>query len=88
VQTALRDFFELKISWKFLSRTKRLGKYYFSEAEYRIARPAYKKKWGMEPSRFDTIFVSLASVFESEDDVREAESIIEEKIRRFIEAYR
>jgi hypothetical protein len=42
----------------------------------------------MEPSRFDTIFMSLASVFEREDDVREAESIIEEKIRRFIEAYR
>ena len=88
VQTALRDFFELKKSWKFLSQTGRLGKYYFSETEYRIARLAYKKKWGIEPSRFDTIFVSLASVFESEDDVREAESIIEEKIRCFIDAYR
>jgi len=88
VQTALRDFFELKSAWKFLSSTRRLGKYYFSQAEYRIARLAYKKTWGMEPSRFDTIFMSLASVFESEDDVREAESIIEEKISRFIEAYR
>ena len=88
VQTALRDFFELKTAWRFLSRTKRLGKYYFSRAEYRIARIEYKKTWGMEPSRFDTIFMSLASVFEREDDVREAESIIEEKIRNFIEVYR
>jgi hypothetical protein len=88
VQTALRDFFELKTSWKFLSSTKRLGKYYFSQAEYRIARLEYKKTWGMEPSRFDTILISLASVFNEEDDVREAESIIEEKIRRFIEVYR
>ena len=87
-QTALRDFFELKTSWKFLSRTKRLGKYYFSQAEYHIARLEYKKTWGMGPSRFDTIFMSLASVFNGEDDVREAESIIEEKIRRFIEVYR
>ena len=85
---ALRDYFELKTSWQFSSRTKRLGKYYFSQAEYRIARLEYKKTWGMEPSRFDTIFVSLASGFETEDDVREAESIIEEKIRRFIEVYR
>jgi hypothetical protein len=87
-QTALRDFFELKTSWKFLSSTKRLGKYYFSQAEYRIARLEYKKTWEMEPSRFDTIFMSLASSFNREDDVREAESIIEEKIRRFIEVYR
>ena len=71
-----------------MSRTKRLGKYYFSESEYRIARLEYKKTWGMEPSRFDTIFMSLASAFESEDDVREAELIIEEKIRCFIEVYR
>jgi hypothetical protein len=88
VRAALREFFELKISWKFLSKTGRLGKYYFSEAEYRIARLAYKEKWEIEPSPFDTIFLSLASTFESEDDVREAESIIEEKIRCFIEVYR
>jgi len=88
VRGALRDFFELKISWKFLSKTGRLGKYYFSEAEYRIARLAYKEKWEMQPSPFDTIFLSLASAFESEDDVREAESIIEEKIRYFIDVYR
>ncbi len=73
--------------WKFLSRGKRLGKYYFSHAEYDIARIEYERNWGIKPSRFDRILVSLSSEFQSRDELREAESIIEEKIRRFIETY-
>jgi hypothetical protein len=42
----------------------------------------------MRPSLFDTIFVSLASAFNTEEEVLEAEDIIEEKIRRFIEVCR
>lgn len=87
VQSALRDFFELKTSWKFSSPARRLGKYYFSGAEYRIARMSYEKEWGVETSRFDTIFMSLASAFNGKDDLREAESIVEGKMRRFIEVY-
>jgi hypothetical protein len=87
VQAALRDFFGLKEHWKFLSRGKRLGKYYFSQAEYEIARIEYERNWGIKPSQFDRILVSLSSEFKSRDEVREAESIIEDKIRRFIEAY-
>ncbi|MBW2221507.1 MAG: hypothetical protein JRF22_03120, partial [Deltaproteobacteria bacterium] len=64
----------------------RLGKYYFSHSEHLIARIKYEKNWGMKPSRFDKIFVSLSSAFKTEDDALEAEAIIEEKIRRFIEA--
>ena len=45
-----------------------------------------EEKSGSKPSRFDKIFVSLSSAFKTEDDVLEAEAIIEEKIRRFIEA--
>ena len=87
VQDALRDFFRLKECWKFLSQKSRLGKYYFSHAEYQIARIEYEKYWGVKPSRFDKIFVSLSSAFNTKDDILEAESIIEEKIRRFIEVY-
>jgi hypothetical protein len=87
VQRALREFFQLKECWTFLSRESRLGKYYFSPAEYRIARIEYERNWGMKPSRFDKIFVSLSSAFHTEDDILEAESIIEEKIIKFIEAY-
>ena len=88
VQRALRDYFALKGAWKFTSSGSRLGKYYFSQAEYRIARIDYEKNWDMRPSPFDTIFVSLASAFNTEEEVLEAEAIIEEKIRRFIEVCR
>ena len=84
---ALHEFFTLKESWNFLSKENRLGKYYFSHSEYLIARIEYEKNWGIKPSRFDKIFVSLSSVFKTEDDVLEAEAIIEEKITGFIEAY-
>jgi len=88
VQIALRDFFRLKECWKFLSKKSRLGKYYFSHAEYQIARIEYEKNWGMRPSRFDSIFVSLSSEFNTHDDILEAESIIGENIKRFIEVYK
>ena len=88
VQHALRNYFALKGAWKFSSSRSRLGKYYFSQAEYRIARIDYEENWDMRPSPFDTIFVSLASAFNTEEEVLEAEDIIEEKIRRFIEVSR
>lgn len=85
-QGALRKFFQLKENWKFASREKRLGKYYFTQAEYHIARIEYEKNWRIKPSRFNKILVSLSSEFKTEQEIREAESIIEEKIERFIEA--
>lgn len=88
VQNSLRNYFKLKESWQFSAHDKRLGKYCFSEAEYRIARIDYEKNWQMRPSQFDTIFVSLASGFKREGEVLAAESIIEEKIKRFIEMCR
>jgi hypothetical protein len=88
VWDALRNYFHLKESWKFSARDKRLGKYYFSEAEYRIAHIEYEKYLQMTPSRFNTIFVSLASDFKTEGEVLEAETIIEEKIKLFIGVYR
>jgi hypothetical protein len=87
VQNILRNYFELKETWEFSSNDSRLGKYYFSQAEYRIARIEYEKHLHMRPSRFDTIFVSLASGFKREGEVLAAESEIDEKIKRFIEVY-
>jgi hypothetical protein len=87
VPKALKDFFQLKESWKFASAARRLGKYYFSQSEYQIARIEYEKNWKMNPSRFDKILVSLSSEFGSREDILEADSIIEERIRKFIEAY-
>ena len=87
VQNALSDFFHLKESWKFSSAKDRLGKYYFSQSEYQIARIDYEKNWKMKPSRFDKILVSLSSEFTTRDEILEAEAMIEEKIRKFIEVY-
>ncbi len=87
VRAALRDFFRLKESWKFASRKGRLGKYFFTQSEYQIARIEYEKDWGMKPSRFDKILVSLSSEFGSREELEEAESIIEDRIHELIAAY-
>ena len=87
VRKALRSFLVLKESWKFSSKKNRLGKYFFSHSEYQIARIEYEKNWKIKPSRFDKILVSLSSEFDSADEMREAESLIEEAIGKFIDAY-
>jgi len=87
VREALTGFFSLKESWKFKSPENRLGKYYFSRAEYNIARIDYTRRWGLPVSRFDKILVSLESAFDTRFDVIEAEEIIAGFINRFIEAY-
>lgn len=87
VQDTLGDFYRLKESWKFSSRENRLGKYYFSEGEYQIARIDYQRKWRREPPRFDAILVSLSSEFSSPREIEEAEFLIEEKMNRFVRIY-
>ncbi|MCX5900713.1 MAG: hypothetical protein NTX06_08275 [Proteobacteria bacterium] len=81
------NFFKLKEHWPFKARENRLGKYYFSAAEYHVARIEYEKRWGLPPSRFDKILVSLESELATQDDVRSAERIIQGYIDRFIAAY-
>jgi hypothetical protein len=87
VRQALRAFFRLKESWKFASPRNRLGKYCFSHSEYQLARIDYEKNWKIKPSKFDKILLSLESEFQSQEDVSEAESIIEGKICSFLKAY-
>jgi hypothetical protein len=87
VRMALKEFFQLKEFWKFASSQNRLGKYYFSHAEYQVARIEYERGWGTKVSSFDKILVSLSSEFQSRRDLLEAESIIEARIEKFIEAY-
>jgi hypothetical protein len=88
VKNALRNYFQLKEHWKFAAAKNRLGKYYFSRAEYQIARIEYEKNWKIKPSRFDKIFLSLASEFSTEEEVAEAERMVEEKINALVIAYR
>jgi hypothetical protein len=86
VADALHDFFSLKENWEFKSPENRLGKYYFSRAEYSIARIEYQKRWCINPSRFDKILISLESDFQTKEDLHEAESLIEDTINHFIKA--
>ena len=88
VRAGLLAFLSLKECWEFASRDNRLGKYYFSHSEYRIARIDYEKKWKISPSRYDKILVSLASELATKADVLEAESLIEERIEAFVQACR
>jgi hypothetical protein len=83
----LLDFFNLKENWPFKAAENRLGKYYFSESEYAIARIDYRTRWGMPDSVWDKIMVSLESEFKSLDQMRTAEKILQKKINAFIQAY-
>lgn len=77
------DFFRLKVSWPFRSPDgSRFGKYCLAEDEYREARIDYEAI-GCEKSRYDGIFLSLASQFESADALRRAEAIVRERIEAF-----
>jgi len=87
LQATLLDFFTLKEHWPFKAAENRLGKYYFSESEYVIARIEYRTRWGVPDSVWDKILVSLESNFNSLEQIREAEHILQEKVESFIQAY-
>ncbi|MCK9274674.1 MAG: hypothetical protein M0P57_06245 [Syntrophales bacterium] len=82
------EFFSLKIFWPFRSQeTNRFGKYYFDGSQYMISHIDYQCL-GCERSRFDKIFLSLASCFHSKEELIEAERIIQSTIDRFVDHYR
>lgn len=84
--SALKDFFMLKENWPFKASGPRLGKYYFTQTEYLISRIRYQERWGIPPSPYDKILVSLESDFSGKNQLEAAERIIEEKIEAFIAA--
>ena len=84
VRRAARDFFALKIIWPHRTGEEgRFGKYCLAEDEYREARIPYESI-GCGKSRYDAIFLSLASEFSSVDELREAERRIDRKIAAFV----
>jgi hypothetical protein len=83
---ALRALLRLKEDWPFKAPENRLGKYYFSESEYHIARIDYERQWGIPASRFDKILVSLESDFKTRQDLQAAETLLASKIDRLISA--
>jgi hypothetical protein len=86
VRRAAKDFFALKILWPYRTDDEgRFGKYCLAEDEYREARIPYESL-GCSKSRYDAIFLSLASVFSSVEELLEAERLIDCKIAAFVEA--
>jgi hypothetical protein len=84
--SALR-FFELKTSWPFRSRAdNRFGKYYFEGTQYMIHFIDYEKL-GCGRSRYNAIFLSLASEFAGAAEAAEAERLIEKHIEDFAALY-
>jgi hypothetical protein len=84
VRGAAKDFFALKVTWPHRTDEEgRFGKYCLAEDEYREARIPYESI-GCARSRYDAIFLSLASDFSSADELRAAERLIDQKINAFV----
>ena len=84
VRESVRAFLALKVTWPYRTEEgNRFGKYCFAEDEYREARIPYEEI-GCSKSRYDAIFLSLASAFSSAEELRAAEQLLEDKIDVFV----
>ncbi len=82
------DYFGWKITWPFRSlEANRLGKYYFDGSQYMIHHIDYEK-FGLIPSVFNAIFLSLSSEFAGPDDVAKAEAMIRSNLDAFVSRWR
>ncbi|MCX5850599.1 MAG: hypothetical protein NT072_00855 [Deltaproteobacteria bacterium] len=88
LKEAAHRFFTLKVSWPFRSpETNRFGKYYFDGSQYMISHIDYER-FGCGRSRFDRIFLSLTSRFDSASELARAEALIDEYIEEFARCWR
>ena len=88
LRQAARRFFAFKVDWPFRSEaTNRFGKYYFDGSQYMIHHIDYETL-KIETSRFNRIFLSLASEFKNAGEVREAETLIQAAIDEWVALYR
>jgi hypothetical protein len=84
----MQSFFSWKEEWPYRrNEALRFGKYYFVEAEYRIAQIEYEQ-FGLKPSPYDGIFLSLVSEFKQKDEVLAAEKLVQANIAEVIMLYR
>jgi hypothetical protein len=88
LKQAARRFFDFKINWPFRSEAvNRFGKYYFDGSQYMIHHLDYESL-GVDPSKFNKIFLSLSSEFRNGDELRRAEGLIQDVIDEFVFRYR
>jgi hypothetical protein len=83
----MKEFFSWKEHWPFRRKEAlRFGKYYFLEGEYHIARIDYEG-FGLAPSPYDGILLSLASEFRDRLEVSAAEEMVRKNIEGVIALY-
>ena len=97
VRGAALKFFELKETWPFATTDRRFGKYSFSIAEYRIEREISSRNrttscrttsCPISPeSKYERIFISLASDFKTEGELRKGLEIVEGYLNNFVSIY-
>jgi hypothetical protein len=76
VRGIARRFFEFKLAWPFRSpEVNRFGRFYFDGSQHMI-RPIDYEALGVSRSPFDTLFLSLTSVFRAPEELRAAEALI------------
>jgi len=76
----VRRFFAFKLAWPFRSpEVNRFGRFYFDGSQHMI-RPIDYTALGSERSRYDGIFLSLASLFHTRRELERAEGIIRENV--------
>jgi hypothetical protein len=80
IRAIARRFFAFKLTWPFRTPdANRFGRFYFDGDQYMI-RPIDYAALGCGRSRYDGIFLSLSSVFESRRELDRAEGMIRENI--------
>jgi hypothetical protein len=83
----MQEFLSWKEHWPFRRKEAlRLGKYYFLEGKYRIARIDYEGL-GLDPSPYDGILLSLASEFMDRAEVSAAEGMVRKNVEGVIAGY-
>jgi hypothetical protein len=83
----MEQFFSWKEAWPYRRMNSlRFGKYYFLEGEHYIARIDYGKI-GIDPSPYDTIFLSFASAFKEGEEVLAAEEMVRANIEKAVALY-
>lgn len=88
LRETMSRFFSLKMTWPFRSpKVNRFGKYWFDGSRYMISHIDYETL-GCERSRFDRIFLSLTARFNTREELREGEEIIQKNINEFVGHYR
>lgn len=78
---SLRELLTLKLRWPFRKAGQGICNYFFEDQIYSKPRVNYKAL-GAEPSDYDILLQEMVSVFDSAEELRQAEKLLESLIGR------